>query len=134
MPAFPATLRAPLDGPWRSTSSPPTSTSTATDRGSRTRCQGPHSTQSEGGAHCRPGAFSGQGVDVDDEAVVERQEDERQDVMVAHGDDADPVADGQVQQRRRGWRPEIAQDPRSDLLRPDDDAGNGVAGAVDRGV
>src|SRR5436309_14111294 len=42
MPAFPATPRAPPDGLWRSTSSPPTSKSSATDRSSiRTRSEGP---------------------------------------------------------------------------------------------
>jgi hypothetical protein len=58
------------------------------------------SAQSEHRAHCGTRTLSRQRVDVDDKPVVDRQQDERQHPVVAHGDDADPIADGQMQQRR----------------------------------
>jgi hypothetical protein len=52
------------------------------------------SAQPERGGDGGTRTLARQGVDVDDKAVVDRQQDERQHLVVAQGDDADPIADG----------------------------------------
>ena len=70
-------------------------------------------------------------MDVGDEAVVDGQQDEGKHLVVAQSDNADLVTDGQMQQRGRGWRPEVAQDSRGDLGCPGNHTGNDVGNALD---
>jgi hypothetical protein len=70
--------------------------------------------ETERSADCGSRAFSRQRIDVDDKTVFDRQQDEREYPVIAHGDDTDPIADRQMQQRWRCRRAEIAEDPRGD--------------------
>jgi hypothetical protein len=68
---------------------------------------------------------------VHDETVLDRQQHKGQHSTTAQGDDADAIADGQMEQRRRGRRAEVPQDSRGDLGGPDRHDGTNIAGPLD---